>query len=883
VVDVLRAHPTSIRRFILASAVASTALAAHAHRARAEPGRAEAAAAPDGEAAATVIGEAGAALPSTGPEVDAGVVPLADTSTDASPIVAADGSAESLAASLDPQPQAPNEADKPAFLRASINEIDLGDVLVILRGGDILMRIKDLEKPGMHLESGLHEKRADGEMVSLRSLAPKLTFVFNELDLSVRIKADPSFFGAVALDLRTKRPQGLIYASSPSLFANYRLQASDLQDRNSAHLNAFTETGLSHRSFLLYNSASYDSRPTDSYDRLFHNSHWVRMMTNVTYDWRARLTRIAAGDIGVNTGDVLGGGGILGGIAATRTFALDPYFLFLPSMALSGTALTPSTVEVYVNGQLIRREILPPGQFNLQNVPLTSGSGETRVIVRDAFGGEQTMVNPYYLALGTLAKGLSDFGYNLGFLRKSYTQSWDYDQPAFAFRHRMGVSDWLTIGARAEGKPDLLSGGASVATRLVFGPVRLGELGLSVAASRQSQASGWAGLVSYAYVGRPILAQLGMRFASDHYANLSLPSEAERQRLDVSGTGAVTLNGVASIALQLDHAIMRGSGRTDTIALRVNRSLWRWLYAFGELDNIYRSSARVEFRSFFGLTFSLAERSMAALSRSDHWGEQGGHGESTQATLQQALPVGTGVGYRLAVAEGENDLNDGLVQYQGRYGRLEAEYQHKGWDSSARGQTTLTATGGAVLIGGRAYLSRPVQDAFALIRVPDVEGVHGLVSNQVVGATDRKGDLLIPSLLSYYGNRIGIDDKDIPLDHDIVATELTIAPPYRGGAIVTFPVRQVFSVAGTVVVEEGGKDIVPTYGQMVVTVAGQAIVSPFDEAGNFYLENVPSGAYQAEAQYARGTCTFPLTVQRGATALVQVGTQRCIASSNQSE
>jgi outer membrane usher protein len=188
-----------------------------------------------------------------------------------------------------------------------------------------------------------------------------------------------------------------------------------------------------------------------------------------------------------------------------------------------------------------------------------------------------------------------------------------------------------------------------------------------------------------------------------------------------------------------------------------------------------------------------------------------------------------------------------------------------------------------VLIGGRAYLTRPVQDAFALIRVPGVEGVRGLISNQVVGTTDRQGDLLIPSLLSYYGNRIGINDKDIPLDRDILATELTIAPPYRGGAVVTFPVRQVLAVAGTVVVEQDRKDITPSYGQIVVSVDGQKVVSPFDEAGNFYLENVPPGSYTAEVQYATGTCVFQLVVAHGPTALVNVGTLRCIVNEKESE
>lgn len=851
--DSLHALPAFISRFVLVAALAGVALRGQA--------RAQTATALDGGAEqATWDGAAGDALPAS-----SDIAP-SDTfiHDDATPPVV--------------------DQDRLAFLRVTVNEIELGDVLVVLRGEDVLVRVADLRKAGMHVDASTHEKRAEGEVVSLRSLSPRVSFTFSEIDLALTIKADPKLFGAVAVDLKTKRPEGIIYASSPSLFANYQLRATDLQDRNSAHLSAFTEAGLNHGGLLLYNSASYNSHPSDSYDRLLWGSQWIRMMTNLTYDWRERLTRIVAGDVIVSSGDALGGGGTLAGIGVTRTFALDPYFVFLPTLALSGTALTPSTVEVYVNGQLIRREALPPGQFSLQNVPLTNGSGETRVVVRDAFGGQQTMVNPYYLALGTLAKGLSDFGYNVGFVRKALgSESWSYGQPALAFRHRIGVLDWLTMGARAEATTDMVNGGASLAARLAFGRLRIGELGFSMAASRQAGMAGFAGLVAYSYVGSPALVQLGMRFATDRYATLSLSPQIDRPSIDINATGAVTVNKVASFALQLNHAVMRDLGRTDTIALRINRSMLRWLYVFAEFSNIYRSNYPVEFRTFIGLTFSLADRTVAAVSRGDHWGYQGGHGGSSQAMLQRALPVGTGVGYRLAVAEGDNALDNGLVQYQGSCGRVEAEYQRSGWDSSSRGHTTLTATGGAVLIGGRGYLTRPVQDAFALIRVPNIGGVHGLVSNQVVGTTDRKGDLLIPSLLSYYGNRIGIDDKDIPLDHDIATTELTIAPPYRGGAIVAFPVRQVFSVTGTVIVDDNGRDIVPAYGQLVVTAAGLPVVSPFDEAGNFYLENVPPGTYLAEAQFATGTCAFRLAVQTGAMALVNVGTVRCIVSPKETE
>jgi outer membrane usher protein FimD/PapC len=79
-----------------------------------------------------------------------------------------------------------------------------------------------------------------------------------------------------------------------------------------------------------------------------------------------------------------------------------------------------------------------------------------------------------------------------------------------------------------------------------------------------------------------------------------------------------------------------------------------------------------------------------------------------------------------------------------------------------------------------------------------------------------------------------------------------------------------------VVIDDQGATVLPTYGQIIVQVGQQQVVSPLDEAGNFYLENVPPGAYSAEVQYAAGACTLPLAVPAGATALVNVGTIRCI-------
>ncbi|HEY5283044.1 MAG TPA: fimbria/pilus outer membrane usher protein, partial [Polyangia bacterium] len=747
----------------------------------------------------------------------------------------------------------------------TINQVDIGDVFVVLRGQDILVKVADLEKPGLHAPKGRREKRDEEVLVSLQSLAPQITFVFDERGLNLSITADSKLFEITTFDFRAKRPEGIIYDSAPSMFVNYALGMTNFQSRDEIGWNALGEAGLSVHGHLLY--ASGQRSATDG--------SWERLLTHLTFDWRDRLTSIVLGDTNAS-GDALSGAAMLGGVSVARNYGLDPYYVFLPTQRLSGTTLTPSTVEVYVNGQLVRREALPPGQFNMQNLPVTSGSGATRVVIRDAFGQSQTMETPYYQALGTLSRGLQDFNYNAGFARINYgTESWNYGQPAYLFRHRYGLTDWLTVGARAEGTRHMISGGPSLAVRL---PV--GELGGAIAASNHSGYAGVAALASYSYVGRLLNFQVGARYQSVDYATLNLGSyslsASDRQRKDLLASIARNLGKVASVSLQYEATEWRDAGWNNRITLTANRTLTRWMYAFATLGNVYTRDWPVEYDMFVGLSFMLAERVAAGVTRNDHFGGQAGHGGTTQATLQQSLPLGPGVGYRLVAAQGENAINEADAQYQGAYGRIEADYQHQGVGTEDRGHATVTATGGLVLIGGRAYLSRPLQDSYALIRVPGVPGVHGLVSNQVIGTTDSKGDLLVPSMLHYYGNRIGIDDKDIPLDHDIGATERIIAPPSRGGAIVTFPVRRVQSVSGTVVIDDHGATVLPAYGQIVVVVDKKETVSPLDEAGNFYLENVPPGSYPAEVQYETGACTFSLVVSSGSTALVNVGTIRCI-------
>ena len=166
--------------------------------------------------------------------------------------------------------------------------------------------------------------------------------------------------------------------------------------------------------------------------------------------------------------------------------------------------------------------------------------------------------------------------------------------------------------------------------------------------------------------------------------------------------------------------------------------------------------------------------------------------------MQQSAPVGPGLGYRIQTTGLGADpaLVDGELRAQSRWGAVDVRQSF----SNGRASTFAQVNGALVAIGGRVIATRPVQDGYALVRVPDVPGVRTYVSHQEVGRTDRRGDLLVPNLLAYYGNEVTIADSDVPVDRALDASRMVIAPPFRGGAVVKFAAPRQWRVTGTVVV-----------------------------------------------------------------------------------
>lgn len=726
--------------------------------------------------------------------------------------------------------------DQRAILEVVINGVASGETMVVLRAEDALVGVTYLREAGLRGFAGRRETGSEGELVSLASLAPQVHFSIDEENLKLTLDAHPDLLGRQVRNLWNRGPADLQFKADTSGFVNYSVNY-----RSSREMDLYLESAVRARGVLFHNSASATNRGA------------TRGLTSIVRDDRPALRRWTFGD-SLGYSGALGGDTWLGGVTVSREFAIDPYFVRHPTLSLSTPITVPSIMEVRVNGQIVDQQDVAPGRIDVQNLPLTLGRNDAQIVIRDAFGGTRELSSTYYLTSSALAPGVHDFQYSAGFRRRGVgSDSWNYGAPVALARHRVGLSSLLTLGGRAELDRHTLSGGPTMNLRLPFG-----EIEGAASLSRHDGHWGAASLASFTYTDRQISAGGSVTVASREHATLTERPEGQDPATQAALFASTSLGGPISLTLQQTIATLhQGASRWRTSLLstiRVHRHI--------ELNAIFSRSRDENGRGhemYANLTFLLGR---VSASTSQTWDT---NGYRTTVDAQQPLPAGEGYGFQMHAEAGEQNRSHfaGVGQYQGAHGRYELRRERIGGQT----QTTATAAGAIVGIGGRLFASRPIYDSFALIRVPGVGGVSGFASNQKIGETNKTGDLLVPDLQAYYGNTLRIADSDIPLQYAVPDIRLTLAPPYRGGAVALFPVAIVQRIVGKIR-RADDTATAPAYGDLTVKVGTQTHVSPVGGDGSFYLENIPAGTHPGSVESGGSSCAFALVVPASDSPLI---------------
>ena len=590
---------------------------------------------------------------------------------------------------------------------------------------------------------------------------------------------------------------------------------------------------------------------------LLQGDRLTRLETTLARDFPASMQSLRLGDT-FGAAGLWGRSVRFGGLRFGTNFATAPTVATLPIPSLSGEAVLPSVTDLYVDGVLRQTSNVPAGPFRIDGVPVLSGQGEVRLVVRDLLGREQVITLPYYASSQLLRVGLSDHSLEVGWLRNGFGLSGnDYGRFAAVYQHRRGLSETFTGEARLEVLPDQSTAGlggsaviagvgvVSVATAISSGPDGAGQL-LQAGFERQSLRGPSVGL--RAQWASPAFTQLGQPQGE--------PAPARRLSIGAgvpTGLGGSLTAGYASTAWR-DRAPVEVAtvgygmalGRNAAVFLNAARS-------FGDTG-----STTVSLTLVAGLGDRMSGSANVVRQEGDTW---------SQLQLQRNPQGGDDTGWRVLVGDGGagRRLEAGVIR-QTPVGSFSAEA------ASLAGTTYVRAgvSGAVTVLGGRPFLARRIGEGFGVVHVPDFPGVGVYVNNREVSRTDAQGYAILPDLLPYQANPVRIEIADLPIDATIDATELLAVPYYRSGVMLRFPVRRSAGALLRLVLEDGGP--MPLGAQVLLEGAGE----PFEVAndGEVYVTGL-SARNRLVATWAGQRCELDVELGERLGLLPRIGPLVC--------
>lgn len=758
-----------------------------------------------------------------------------------------------------------------------INEEPKGDIeLLLMPDGPWVDPVRLLAAGLRELPEGRRSVlAADGiTRVALSSLAPLVTFELDEAEIRVVISADPALLSATEIAISNPRPPGWKVESNAASFLNY---SADWSTDDS--WTGYGEFGLRVFGSLFETAASIDEF-----------SHVTPGLTSLTWDQIGGRRRWQLGDtIGRST--TLGSAAVVGGFSVSTHSDLDPYYSAYPAPQIRGAVRTPSIADVYVDGRLVSTVRLPPGRFTLNDLPIEAGLGSTRVIIRDTFGRQQSLNLGFYLSTQLLKRGEQDYSYAGGLERTSSGTKVEYGRAMATAIHSVGLADWLTVGFQAEGAKDIVMGGFGFHAKLW----RLGTFGAEGLVSQVPPAvKGYAATGLYSFTSNWFSAEMRGTWIGAGFQNLFLEPAPEDQ-INADGSVSLSLGWLGSLtvgatlggpealnarisqirpdllgrippplksrlqeALATQHDRLLRVGYNVAVTSRAQLSL-----------NATRTDRAGNFpltwEGFASLTVALGWRTIAsAVTSVDTEGEA-----LTSVNIQRSLPLGPGFGFRIDADAQEPYRTQGTIEVQGRRGIIGVRADGSQVDKTL---ATVNLAGSIVAIGGEVLLSRPVDDGFALVKVPNSRGVRVLANNQLSGRTGRRGSLFVPDLRSYLSSPIAIVQDDLPVEMKLGAISKDIAVPYRGGAVVTFEATVIRALSGRLDVAGSA----PEYGTLTVTVGGAELRSPLNQRGEFYFEDLPPGDHPGVAKWGDRSCRATIRMPDKAPPMSDAGVVTCV-------
>ncbi|GAA4013049.1 hypothetical protein GCM10022280_08920 [Sphingomonas swuensis] len=517
----------------------------------------------------------------------------------------------------------------------------------------------------------------------------------------------------------------------------------------------------------LFNLVSFENQFTYDGNR---GPSFSRYASRLIYDRPGSSLRFQAGDL-FSIPQVFQDQPELAGFGVSKLLReFRPDRVYTTSAGRRITLNDPATVTVIINGAPSQTLRLDPGNYNLEDLPLTGGANNVQLLIEDPAGGRRLVTFDFFLDSELLARGIDEYDAKLG-IRSDYEdgrRAYLSKEPLVTGFYRRGLSEQLTAGANLQATRSRQQLGGEA----IFGtPVGLFTANASLSHLR-GFGSGYAARLQYRY-SSPLAQELGARridiFAehrSENFGGVETERPFNSNAWFFSGRYSQPVTRRLSFGLGADYQIGR-NGERNRYAVRGSAG-----YSLSNGMQVNASAGFEQRAGFvFGATFFWRRtRNTLVTAQYDSRIDDArvGYFYSPQRPIDA-------IAWNL-----EASRTNGIAGLNGtavwRTNRGDFELSHRaallGGDRDSRiMQSSARVRGTLAFADGQFALGRYLTDSFAIIAPHrSLKGAQVLVGSRVSEQVDARSGTLGPALVplsSYSPRAVYFNVPDAPDGYSI--------------------------------------------------------------------------------------------------------------------
>ncbi|QLG89475.1 fimbrial biogenesis outer membrane usher protein [Chitinibacter bivalviorum] len=728
-------------------------------------------------------------------------------------------------------------AVEPVLIDLIVNGVQQGDADAIHDNSGYWIEEQSLKGSGLNTLNGEQQQfesktyyRAD-TLVGIQSK-------IDEGQLRIYLDAAASEFGEKTIALSGSHAELWPKPAPFSGYLSYNLAAMHQSD----------QAGFEYQfsPLINLNLQNWNFRSEFDYSTQERDHAWLRLNTTLDYDRPDLMLRATAGDLMPRSSGLSFSQAMLG-VGVSRVFDMQPDFNSTPSFQTQTAITQPSTAEIYLNGQRIKTIDLQPGMYQFNDLRYYAGLQNVEVVIKDGFGSAQTVAIPYYFDDTLLKAGLSEFNYNLGVARVN--GSFDrYDGLAYSLFHRVGVTDWFTLGGQINGNPADSSYG-------VLANFKLGNWGTLASlfswAQHDSQPDGNAQQLQYSYINRDWSIYANAQRQSPNYW-LGNDYLSELGLIQWTANVGASWGNSRGGNWNVQYGRQKGDRASNTF------DRYQVGYSISPFKNTSISSQiqlidgeTQQWSGFVNVSWYFGQ------GHSLYGGAQYRNQQTLlSTTLSKSTPNGEGWGYSLSMQEQEQSTDYiGWLERKMRHGQANVSVtssQNNG--GIARQNWRASWQGALAYADGHFDLTRPITDSFAVVELDQVADVGIMQNGGEVGKTNDQGVIFIPEISSYSYQQITLKQDDLPIEYSVDRLQKDLLSGNHDGRVVSFKAHKVIATSG-LILSPDGRPLANTLIRFNAAPKTLSLQTAMD--GRFYTEALEPGTYQFEAAGCHGVMIIP--------------------------